>query len=371
MKYKVGMFLKGNDNIYNITNQKMTKGRVIDVGMDDYIRILVLEHEDTTKVGVDYGCGDVTDEMFETIKGFKVGDKVKVRTDLKVDKKYGEDWAVYEMAEWAGKVVTIACIKDNGYKIMEDSWNWTDEMFESNEPIIEEVKTVNNLKAGDKVFVRNDLIIGKNYDKYNESVEFVSEMVKYLGQEVTIDYSHGCKYGCYAIQEDDREGICKWHFSPEMLTLEEPIKNTRLKVGDRVMVKKDLKRWQGSNGYFPSRDMIEFAGTWVTITENGKDHDGYYYNIEEDNDEFGWTDEMFDFTQTRPPVKPLNTDPEVFEISDIVVDNKEENVTYITIGDRITLAFPKDKVGIAMRNPQDEPCDEIGKALAFKRLYEK
>ena len=62
---------------------------------------------------------------------YKIGDKVRVRKDLKVGGSYG----VYfndDMANFIGKEVTIDCVGSLGYRIKEDkfNWSWTDEMFE-------------------------------------------------------------------------------------------------------------------------------------------------------------------------------------------------------------------------------------------------
>lgn len=69
---------------------------------------------------------------------YKVGDKVKVRTDLVEYGTYGGITYVDEMGKWAGDVVTISRINKNGhYEIAEDKgdedsnkWTWSDEMFE-------------------------------------------------------------------------------------------------------------------------------------------------------------------------------------------------------------------------------------------------
>jgi hypothetical protein len=60
---------------------------------------------------------------------YKVGDKVRVRKDLKVGERYG----VYfneDMAKFIGEEVTIDHAGPIGYRIKEERWNWTDEMFE-------------------------------------------------------------------------------------------------------------------------------------------------------------------------------------------------------------------------------------------------
>lgn len=68
----------------------------------------------------------------------KVGDKVKIRTDLLEDEKcFMEDgikcdWVVDDMTSFNGKEVTISHTIDGVYKIKEDpdDYNWTDTMFE-------------------------------------------------------------------------------------------------------------------------------------------------------------------------------------------------------------------------------------------------
>ena len=65
---------------------------------------------------------------------FKVGDKVKVRKDLKVNERYGVDFFVEDMKRFRGKIVTIFSVRESleKYKIAQDAYgrNWTDEMFE-------------------------------------------------------------------------------------------------------------------------------------------------------------------------------------------------------------------------------------------------
>lgn len=61
---------------------------------------------------------------------YKVGDKVKVRSDLRVGKSYGEHAFVHDMFKFRGKVVTIESVWEQGYRIEEDAYWWTDEMLE-------------------------------------------------------------------------------------------------------------------------------------------------------------------------------------------------------------------------------------------------
>lgn len=59
---------------------------------------------------------------------YKVGDKVRVREDLNIDEMYGALDVVDEMLK--KKIVTIKSVHNGYYKIVEDDYQWIDEMFE-------------------------------------------------------------------------------------------------------------------------------------------------------------------------------------------------------------------------------------------------
>lgn len=63
---------------------------------------------------------------------YEVGDKVKVRSDLKENIRYGGQIFVRDMAVHCGKNVEISKVYDDAYCIKESDreWFWTDEMFE-------------------------------------------------------------------------------------------------------------------------------------------------------------------------------------------------------------------------------------------------
>ena len=74
---------------------------------------------------------------------YKVGDKVKVREDLRLDRTYNKFTINRKMKNLAGTIVTIQRINENYYRIVEDDgmWGWTDKMFEDK---VEENKMDNN-----------------------------------------------------------------------------------------------------------------------------------------------------------------------------------------------------------------------------------
>ena len=67
---------------------------------------------------------------------YKVGDKVRIRSDLETGKRYGDNSFATSMEQFKGKLVTIidiVCFMDKTfYNIKEDTMNffWTDEMLE-------------------------------------------------------------------------------------------------------------------------------------------------------------------------------------------------------------------------------------------------
>ena len=130
---------------------------------------------------------------------YKIGDKVRVREDLEVYKLYGREAFTSEMVPLKGKIVTISKVVGYRCEIEEDLFKcwWTDEMFL---PVVK-------YKIGDKVLIREDLEIDKEYGKDF----FISEMNFLKGKTVTIinvvDYK-------YKIKEDSG----KWSWTSEMFS---------------------------------------------------------------------------------------------------------------------------------------------------------
>lgn len=110
---------------------------------------------------------------------YKVGDKVKVRSDLIANKRYGKRFGKYcftdGMAKYKGRIVTIEKAYDGTYLIQEDGkfWYWTDKMFEEKvgdidiEKRIEE--TLSEIKT--KVVERLVNVIKEEYEKSKDKYE--------------------------------------------------------------------------------------------------------------------------------------------------------------------------------------------------------
>lgn len=85
---------------------------------------------------------------------YKVGDKVRVRSDLKERMGYGCQRFTDAMKKQMGKIVTISnVVDDRYYYIKEDNYNWTDEMLE---PVEEE------LTAEEAIRLRGEICDGRD-----------------------------------------------------------------------------------------------------------------------------------------------------------------------------------------------------------------
>lgn len=109
---------------------------------------------------------------------YKVGDKVKVRSDLKENTRYGGQIFVRDMAVHCGKNVEISKVHDDAYCIKESDheWFWTDEMFE---PIEEELTAEDAVKIQAEMCrstMCKDCAIDKlRYDSHCECADFRSK----------------------------------------------------------------------------------------------------------------------------------------------------------------------------------------------------
>lgn len=61
---------------------------------------------------------------------YKVGDKVRVRSDLEKHKGYGGWYTSEGMVKIRGEIVTIREVKSSSYELEENDFRWTDEMLE-------------------------------------------------------------------------------------------------------------------------------------------------------------------------------------------------------------------------------------------------
>ena len=85
---------------------------------------------------------------------YKVGDKVRVKENLVVGSRYGNNTFVSNMKPYVGKIMTIDDIRDTRFYVFKgdpNKWYWTDEMLEDAESI--------------SIFVKGNKVIAKKDDK--------------------------------------------------------------------------------------------------------------------------------------------------------------------------------------------------------------
>ena len=118
---------------------------------------------------------------------YKVGDKVKVRKDLAVDKDYDGYAFVSSMEEFKGKIVTIESVDGDHYHIEEDKFEfkfgWVDEMLEPIKVVTNWDKVKEELNLED--FVKHSGIcsaIHRVRKENNCNGMYCEECKKWLGQ---------------------------------------------------------------------------------------------------------------------------------------------------------------------------------------------
>lgn len=127
---------------------------------------------------------------------YKVGDKVRVRKDLKEWEQYGRLTFTESMGKLRGNNVTIKEVLSNDYHIVEDNseYFWTDEMLEGNK-IIKKSDLQNGdivtYRDGRKRIVnikRNGLAIIRNFDDVWLSLDnYEEDLFNYNDKEGDLD----------------------------------------------------------------------------------------------------------------------------------------------------------------------------------------
>ena len=120
---------------------------------------------------------------------FKVGDEVRVREDLEVNKIYNDFIFVPDMKKQKSKIVKITQVSDNtnSYRIMEDleRYFWTDEMLE---PIDEGEKNNMNIEELNLEYkAKMDALMEEYKDKAKEIAEEEEPIIKEGQGYFTID----------------------------------------------------------------------------------------------------------------------------------------------------------------------------------------
>lgn len=187
---------------------------------------------------------------------YKVGDKVKIRSDLKVGTLYRMNGSsssqafVLEMASKRGKICEIVESSPCGYRLKNVSYWWTDAMFEDK---VEE-KSSPKFKVGDKVKIvesnvckGGDPDVGKVATISTVRKHFDGRFLDYevdFGEQLFFTHNgedhENCYYRYYdekyleKVEEKKGEGLPAWRTTPGNYTFEIHSEgdNTKIKLFD-------------------------------------------------------------------------------------------------------------------------------------------
>lgn len=165
-------------------------------------------------------------ERFEVIKEekemkFKVGDKVRVREDLEINKMYGNYEFIEEMAHLKGEIVTIEGTLKSGYRIKEEYYMWSNEMFvevkeEVQEKTFQEVIAtikkgetwVNDIAPISYIRLRENGVLDFNKNEgVNLNCKYKLQRKEYTFEEAFKAYEEGKEIeSCYSQYKYKKEG---------------------------------------------------------------------------------------------------------------------------------------------------------------------
>lgn len=178
---------------------------------------------------------------------YKVGDKVKVRSDLRVGKSYGEHTFVHDMFKFMGKIVTIESAREQGYRIEEDAYWWTDEMLEP----VEEMSAEEAIRTFGEVC--------SDVDCWHCPIK-------------EIDREHSCTDIKINRPEEIVKILKKWKADYE----KKPIETENIWYAVIMDEKRNVVYEEKTNGTIITSDMKE-----EVLKKYCSEHDGKYYAISE------------------------------------------------------------------------------------------
>lgn len=242
---------------------------------------------------------------------FKVGDTVKLRSDLKEGKRYGDLTYMDDMGE-PGSEFVVSTISSNGTVKLKDSpYFYSPEMFEPKKdqtkitkPDQKDSKAVKDMKeiklqVGDVVKIRTDIADCQAYDGIcytkdmiaggrTAKVTKVTKVVNAFGGKTilyTLDKDKNGNY--YTLDMFDLDYILTRN--PRFSTLKEETVTPTIHVGDIVRLRSDLRDGETYGLYMLTKTMSKNTGKPVQVKNLYTDGS---FDIEGDSIAFHYTPEM-------------------------------------------------------------------------------
>lgn len=102
----------------------------------------------------------------------------------------------------------------------------------------------------------------------------------------------------------------------------------KFKVGDKVRIRKDLKKGDDFEIYVTD-EMEELAGKTTIITSAWKNSKSSRYNIKEDESCYTWTEDMFEQN-----IKPTREELFKMPLGTIIKTNRQEHNVFVKVGEK-------------------------------------
>lgn len=169
---------------------------------------------------------------------YKVGDKVRVKSDLKADDVYSGVRINRKMAESGNEILIIEKIVGNKeYRVKENQWLWSEDMFE---PVEEENEDISR-----------DLIEGHNFTKATVTLKELQEIKK---DNIIPTYYHKGNYDVIQFCNDNEIEFTTGNIIKYI---------TRYKgkngIEDLKKAKEYLRRLQGTEYDISLADLVHFS----------------------------------------------------------------------------------------------------------------
>ena len=236
----------------------------------------------------------------------KPGMKVKLRKDLVAEQMYGSDCWITDMVKPGSEVVVERIIEDDKFYVKGSFYNYTVDMLENPVKLSDTVSR--DFKVGDRVRLREDLKVGVVYGGFT----YLETMLKPGTESIVNKRFIGT--GNVTLASDEYSYI----YSPAMLEHVEEKQNisekpsvplsekeeirSRLRVGDVVKIREDIKDNQLYGGFKYQRGMVA-GGRTAKITSVMAFSENSAYTLDKDKKNSYYNIDMFDldYIRTRNP----------------------------------------------------------------------
>ena len=236
----------------------------------------------------------------------KPGMKVKLRKDLVAEQMYGSDCWITDMVKPGSEVVVERIIEDDKFYVKGSFYNYTVDMLENPVKLSDTVSR--DFKVGDRVRLREDLKVGVVYGGFT----YLETMLKPGTESIVNKRFIGT--GNVTLASDEYSYI----YSPAMLEHVEEKQNisekpsvplsekeeirSRLRVGDVVKIREDIKDNQLYGGFEYQRGMVA-GGRTAKITSVMAFSENSAYTLDKDKKNSYYNIDMFDldYIRTRNP----------------------------------------------------------------------